>query len=109
MPARERRKGAKAEIEIVGILRAAGWGRARRTHDGRDQAGRGDVAHGPAGVHLEVKRQERLNVPAAVRQAVADADPLDLPVVVHRPNRCGWMATLPLDELLALLALRERG
>lgn len=107
MSAAARRKGAEAEREVARLLRDAGWPAARRSADGRSQTGRGDLAGGPAGVHLEVKRQERLNVAAAVRQATADADPLDLPIVIHRPARCGWMATLPLEDVLALLALRE--
>jgi hypothetical protein len=108
MGAMQRTKGAVAEREIVAILREHGWTHADRTSDGRRQHGRGDITSGPAGVHIEIKRHERLNVPAAVRQAHAEADPLDVPIVVHRPSRCEWMATLPLDELLALLALRER-
>jgi hypothetical protein len=105
--ARERTKGAKAELEIVHILRDAGWKNAERTHDGRVQRARGDIRNGPPGVHFEVKRHERLNVPAALRQVEEDANPLDLPVLVHRPSRQDWCATLPLDELLALLKLRE--
>ncbi len=107
MSARERTKGAVAEREAIALIRAAGWPHARRTHDGRRQAGRGDVAGGPAGVHVEVKRVERLNVPGALAQVRADADPLDLPVLVHRPSRSEWMATLPLADLLELLALRD--
>jgi len=102
-----RRKGAEAERQVARLLRDAGWPEARRSADGRPQEGRGDIAGGPAGVHLEIKRHERLNVAAAVRQATTDADPLDLPIVIHRPSRCQWMATLPLEDLLALLALRE--
>lgn len=109
MSRRERAKGARGERQIVTLLREHGWLRARRTHDGRDQAGRGDIAHGPAGCHIEVKLQERLNVPKAVAQAIQDAQPTDIPIVVHRPSRAPWMATLPLDELLPLLALQERG
>ena len=30
-------------------------------------------------------------------------------IVVHRPSNHAWMATLPFEELLPLLALRERG
>lgn len=90
------------------MLRAAGWPHARRSADGRAQLGRGDILNGPQGVHIEVKRHERLNVPAALDQISRDADPLDLPVLIHRPSRHEWMATLPLDELLALLQLRER-
>jgi len=104
----ERRKGAAAEREVVGLIRAAGWPDAKRTHDGRAQVGRGDVAGGPPGVHWEVKRVERLSVPGALAQARRDADPGDLPVLVHRPSRADWMATLPLAGLLGLLALREQ-
>lgn len=108
MSATERRKGAAAEREVVHILRDAGWRDARRTSDGREQRARGDIANGPQAVHIEVKRQERLNVPKALRQVEADANPLDLPVLVHRPSGQDWCATLPLDELLALLRLREQ-
>lgn len=104
-----RSKGARGELEIVALLQDNGWTRARRTHDGRDQALRGDIANGPQGVHIEVKRQERLSVPAALAQIERDAAPLDLPVLIHRPSRCDWMATIPLSELLPLLRLRETG
>ena len=107
MSARERRKGAVAEREVVALLKDHGWKDARRTSDGRDQQTRGDVAGGPPGVHVEVKRQERISVPACLRQTIADANPLDIPVLVHRPSRQGWMATLPLEDLLVLLQLRD--
>lgn len=109
MSATQRTKGAVAEREVVGILRDHGWSNARRTSDGRTQHTRGDIANGPAACHIEIKRQERLNVPKAFDQMMADAAPTDIPVLVHRPSRHVWMATLPLDELLPLLALKERG
>ena len=102
----ERRKGAAGEREVIALIREAGWPLARRTSDGQVQLGRGDVTGGPEACHIEVKRQERLNVPAALAQVRADADPLELPVLVHRPSE--WMATIPLADLLELLALRER-
>ncbi len=105
--ASQRAKGAAFEREIVQVL-LYHWPDARRTSDGREQRARGDIAHGPPGVHIECKRQERLNVAAALRQAIADADEHDIPVVVHRPSRCETMATLPLSDLLVLLQLRER-
>jgi hypothetical protein len=107
MSGTERRKGAVAEREVIAILRAAGWPHAQRTSNGRDQHGRGDILAGPPGTHLEIKRQERLNVPKALAQAINDAHQLDIPIVIHRPSRHNWMATLPLDDLLDLLALRE--
>ncbi len=107
MSAMQRQKGKVAELEVVHLLRDHGWKDARRTSDGRGQQSRGDIANGPAGAHIEIKRQERLAVPAALRQAESDAGPHEIPVLIHRPSRSEWMATLPLDELLALLRLRE--
>lgn len=107
MSATERRKGATAEREVCRILHEHGWPNARRTHDGREQAQRGDIANGPAGCHFEVKRHERLNVPKAFDQLVADAPASSVPVLVHRPSRHEWMATVPLTALLALLSAAE--
>lgn len=107
MSRRERDKGARGERQVCSIFREAGWPNAERTSNGREQSGRGDIAHGPAGCHFETKLVERLNVPGALAQVRADADPLDIPVLVHRPSRSGWMATLPLSDLLLLLKLRE--
>lgn len=108
MSARERLKGATGEREVIQALRRFGWPHASRTSNGRDQGGRSDIADGPEGCAIEVKRQERLNVPKAFDQLLRDSDPTDLPILVHRPSRHAWMATLPLDELLPLLALREK-
>lgn len=109
MSASQRTKGAAAEREVVQILHAHGWGFAERTSNGRAQAARCDIAHGPAGCALEVKRHEKLNVPKALDQLARDASPLEIPILVHRPSRHEWMATLPLDELLPLLRLKESG
>lgn len=104
-----RAKGAAAEREVVHALHRHGWGFAERTSRGDSQADTGDIAHGPAGVHLEVKRQERLNLPDAFDQCAERTNHLDMPVVIHRPSRHVWMATLPLEDLLPLLALKEFG
>lgn len=109
MSATERRKGAAGELEVVHLLRAAGWGFAERTSRGVAQKGRCDIANGPAGCAIEVKRQERLAVPAALDQLARNAGPHDIPILIHRPSRHEWMATLPLDELLPLLRLKEMG
>jgi hypothetical protein len=107
MAARERNKGIAGELEIVELLRANGWPRAHRNFDS-GSAGGGDVARGPEGVVLEVKRHRgRLDLPAAWRQAVDAAGDHDLPVVAHRRDREPWLATLPLADLLDLLHFRE--
>ena len=102
----ERNKGALGEREVIQRIREAGWRDAERTSNGRAQDGRSDIARGPEGCAIEVKRQERLNVPRAFDQLTADAGD-QLPILVHRPSRHEWMATLPLSDLLPLLALRE--
>ena len=109
MSAASRNKGARGELEVAELLRAEGWPNARRTSDGREQLARGDIANGPAGVHLEVKRVERLNIAACLRQLDADCPDHDIPVLVHRSSRQPWLATMPLAELLPLLRMREQG
>jgi Holliday junction resolvase len=104
----ERLKGQVGEREVVALIRQHGWPHAERTSRGVAQKGRSDISGGPASCAIEVKRQERLNIPKAFDQLLADANAGDLPVLIHRPSRHAWMATVPADELLALLALRER-
>jgi len=103
-----RDKGAAAEREVARIIRDAGWPLARRTSDGREQALRGDIAKGPAGVHLEVKRFEKAHVWEWWEQAQGDLAVGYTPVVAFRRSRSPWLALIELDELLPLLALRER-
>lgn len=104
--AKPRAKGNRAELEVINILKAAGWKGAYRNFQSGGQGG-GDVIGGPAGVHLEVKHRERAAIWEWIAQAEADARPTDIPAVVFRRNRSSWYATVPLDELLALLKLRE--
>lgn len=105
--AQPRSKGNRAEREIIDLLRALGWTGARRNFQSGGQGG-GDVIGGPADVHLEVKHRERAEIWTWIQQAEDEARPTDLPLVAFRRNRSQWYAAVPLEELLALLALRER-
>lgn len=107
MSASHRTKGKRGELEVIHTLRQFGWSFAARTSDGRSQNGRNDISGGPQGCAIEIKRQERLNVPAAFDQLMRDSDPIDVPILVHRPSRHVWMATLPFSNLLELLRLKE--
>jgi hypothetical protein len=100
--ATSRDKGATFERQCVQTFRQNGWPRAQRTHDGRIQAQRGDIAGGPEGFHFECKRHEKLSVPTAFDQVKRDANPLDIPVLIHRPSRHETMATLPFSDFLNL-------
>lgn len=106
--AQPRSKGNQAEREIIDILKAHGWAGARRNFQSGGQGG-GDIIGGPAGCNVEVKHRERCSIWEWIAQSEADAQPTDIPLVFFRRNRCGWYALLPLEELLPLLALRERG
>lgn len=99
MSARERRKGSAGEREVVLLAEAAGF-TGLRTRSGGGQV-RGDIA-GIPGMAVEVKRCERESVRAWFDQAAENCGP-DVPVVAHRKNRGPWLATLELDELLAIL------
>lgn len=59
---------------------------------------------GLPGVHVEVKRVERLNLWKAMQQAAADADRFKdgMPIVFHRQNRKPWLVTMRLDDFMKL-------
>jgi hypothetical protein len=103
-PSRE--KGARGEVEVLHLVRAR-WPRATRNF-ASGASGNGDLANGPQGVSWEVKRTNRLRIRDAWAQATAAAGG-DTPVVATRWDGGPWLAVVELDELLALLELRERG
>ena len=106
--AQPRSKGNRAERSLIDLFRAHGWTGARRNFQSGGQGG-GDILGGPAGCNHEAKHQERCSIWAWIAQSEADARPTDIPIVWFKRNRSNWYACLPAEELLALLALRERG
>ena len=93
-----RNKSKRGELELAAILREYGFD-ARRGQQYCGAAGDADVL-GLPGVHIECKRVERLNIDAAMEQAVRDARPGEVPVVMHRRNGKPWMATMLLKDFL---------
>lgn len=60
---------------------------------------------GLEGIHIEVKRVEKLNIENAVAQAERDLTTKKekrLPIVFHRKNRKPWLATSTLDVWMKL-------
>ena len=104
--AQPRGKGNRFEREVVDLLRAHGWISARRNWQSGGQGG-GDIIGGPADVSIECKHAEAARLWDWLAQCEADARPTDIPLLVFRRNRSITYACLPLDELLALLKLRE--
>ena len=95
------RKGACGERELLAILQGHGIPAHRniqRYVGGRNNP---DISAEFRGrkLHIEVKRRERLNLRAAINQAVSDADGKAFPVVIHRSSRQPWLVTCRLDDL----------
>lgn len=100
MGSRSQRKGRKGELELTGILNEHGI----PARPGAPASyGRTPDVVGVPGLHVEVKRAERLNLPAAMLQAVQDAVKFGgLPAVFHRRNRTPWLVTMRLEDYLLL-------
>ena len=94
------RKGAAGEREMADILRARGYDIER---GGSLSYGEAPDLAGLPGVHIEVKRVERLNVPEAMSQAVRDAARFGgVPGLFHRRSRSPWLVTMLLSDWLKL-------
>lgn len=97
----QQRKGANGERELQEILKGRGFD---VTRGGSQTYGTIPDLVGLPGIHIEVKRQERLDLLDAVRQAETDAARFKdgRPAVFHRRNRSPWLVTMTLDEWLVL-------
>lgn len=94
-----REKGKRGEREVASLLRGFGYDARRgvQYQGGQDSP---DVV-GLKGVHIEVKRTERLDLYGALSQSKADAGE-DMPVVIHRKNNCEWVVIQPLKDWIDL-------
>lgn len=98
-----RQKGARGEREAAAALRAIGIG-ARRGQQFSGGPDSPDVVAELPGCHIEVKRTERLNLDAAMRQSDAEAGETDIPLVLSKRNRGPWLLTVQLEHVWDLWA-----
>ena len=99
------RKGADGERELAALLREYGYSIER---GGSLSFGEVPDLTGLPGVHIEVKRVERLNVPEAMKQAVRDALKFGgTPVLFHRRSREPWLVTMRLQDWIGLYDRQE--
>lgn len=96
----QREKGKRGERELARRLREYGYD-ARRGQQYCGVSGDADVI-GLPGVHIEVKRTERLSLYDALSQAKSDARPGEMPIVAHRRNNCDWVIIQPLDDWIKI-------
>lgn len=95
------RKGAEGERELAALLRDYGYDLKR---GGSLSFGEVPDLVGLPGVHIEVKRVERLNVPQAMGQAIRDSERFQdgVPTLFHRRNREPWLVTMRLEDWVKL-------
>lgn len=99
-----KRKGKIGELEVTNLLKKFGFD-ARRSAQYCGNTGAAADVFGLPGIHIEVKRVEKLNLKQAYEQAVHDSKANgnnDIPAVFHRQSREPWMVTLSAVDFLEL-------
>ncbi|MBR4406032.1 MAG: hypothetical protein IKT30_06630 [Bacteroidaceae bacterium] len=93
------RKGANGERELANKLKEYGFDVRR----GQVFNHESDMV-GLKGIHPEVKRVEKLNVNAAMKQAVTESQIRQdgIPTLFHRRNREEWLVTMRFDDWINL-------
>lgn len=101
-----RTKGKRGELEAAHLLKEHGYD-ARRSQQYAGINNDADVV-GLPGIHLEVKRVEKLNLDNAMQQSIRDAKADEIPVVMHRKNRAEWLVTMTFEEWIKLYKAWEK-
>lgn len=97
----QQRKGRGGELEICRKLQAHGIN--AQPGQAVSFGGTPDIT-GVPGIHPEVKRVERLNVPEAMAQAIRDSEKFHdgAPTLFHRRNRSPWLVTMRLEDWILM-------
>lgn len=98
-----KQKGASGEREAAQKLNevlGTAFHRGRQYHGGPESP---DITGDVPGLHVEVKRTEKLRLWEAVKQARGDAGTDQVPVVMHRANHKPWVLIVEVDQLIRLL------
>lgn len=95
-----RAKGARGERELSNLLKSHGFN-TRRGQQYCGTNGDADVV-GLDGIHIEVKRVEKLNLYNAMEQAKQDKKENEKPTVFHRKDRSEWMVTMTFEDWMEL-------
>lgn len=95
-----KQKGKVGELEFSNLCKKHGFN-TRRSQQYAGINNDADVV-GLEGIHIEVKRVERLNVSQAIGQAIRDKTDEEIPIVAHRKNREPWLITMTADDWFKL-------
>lgn len=95
-----KRKGKVGELEVANYLKDKGL-TARRGQQYQGSPDSPDViCEEWSNIHIEVKRDEHLNIEKAIQQSTNDSRETDIPIVIHRKNREQWKVTMWLDDFI---------
>ena len=101
----QRQKGKVGEREFANLCVAYGI-RARR---GRQYAGHVDapdvILEDFPGVHVEVKRKEKLSIHPVMEQLLEEAGAKTVSVLAHRRNGQPWVCSMPAEQWLEMFKL----
>lgn len=93
-----REKGKRGEREFAKLCREFGYNARRgQQYNGLD----GEDVVGLDGIHVEVKRVEKLNIEKALQQAEKDRQG-KIPIVAHRKNGEKWKITMRAEDWFIL-------
>lgn len=106
-PRSSQKKGADGEREVAALLSALFGVEVRRGASPYLPGWQAPDVFGLAGVHIECKRVQRLDLCAALRQARRDSDG-KVALVLHRRNRELWVASVLLANLPGLVAALQK-
>lgn len=96
-----KKKGAAGERELANELKEYGFD-CRRTQQFCGRGGESADVIGLPYIHIECKRNEKLNIDDALIQAINDCKQGSIPAVFHRKNKTKWKVTLGLDDFMRI-------
>lgn len=95
-----KKKGSAGELEFSRLCISHGY-QTHRTAQFCGNTGQADDVVGLPGIHIEIKRVEKLNITDAMGQAIHDSTG-NIPIVAHRKNNCEWLITMRADDWFKL-------
>lgn len=95
----QRDKGQRGERMLADLFNAHGLP-AYRT--GQTNGAMAPDIEAPAGLHVECKFVERLNIRESMCQSERDCRPGEIPIVCHKTSRKEWLTTMRTEDFLEL-------
>lgn len=98
MSINSKKKGVAGEREFANYCKQKGFNTRRTAQfNGKELESLADIV-GIPGIHVEVKRVEKLNIYNAIDQAIRDNKGKDIPIVAHRKNQKKWLITMTAED-----------